>query len=929
MSNPTISRRGALGVAAGLGAVALAGCAGGTAAPEDPNVSNEPQVSPDELVIEPVDSSGWDAQYYKPAHASRDEARTAAEEVARQIEAEGIVLLKNTDALLPLPAGTRVSLLGRSSADTIFGGTGAAGIDFDACVSLAEGLRQAGLEVNAAAADWIMTALDSYPRGAVGQLDRPNTVSHYIGEIPWEDYPASVLETLAGTVGVVVLGRPGAEGDDLSFNLIDDLENPQVEAFTPNRETEGYAAGQHQLELSREELSLVEGAKAACDKVVVLLNVATTMEVGPLVEEGGPLEADALVEIGFPGGVGALAVGDVLAGVVNPSGRTTDTWAADLTATPSFANFAARQYLDVNDHYTQLGSNAYFVEYAEGIYVGYRWFETAAAEGVINYDEAVTFPFGFGLSYTTFEQTLDDVGFSTDDEVPGGLVMAHVTVTNTGSRPGKDVVQLYHSAPWSPSCAETSDVVLAAFAKTDELAPGASQQLELTWALRDVASYDTRIHGWYREAGTNVISLRANSHDVIDSWSEYVPERAYLEDDATGAPIENRFEDLDEYLEANVTLLSRADFAGTFPAPSADKTCADAGIVLAEYDPLAAADPADEMPTTGEKLGLTLADLRGRDLDDPAWDLLVRQLRPGQLERLVGGSVYGSDEIPLVGKPKTVEPDGPAGFAYVYMTEDKDHAAFPSGYVQAQTWNADLMRAMGEALGEEALQSGYSGWCAPALNGHRSPFGGRTFEYLSEDPLLAGLLAVGLVEGIGSRGVYAMLKHFCLNDKDSRRCWHLLTWAPEQAVREIYARPFELVVKRAKRMLPYLDAATGELCEREMPATTSVMSSYNYVGATWAGGRESLVTGLLRNEWGFEGHVISDWSFYDYMEKNQAIYAGTDVNFTSTSATGEMIDAESPTAVIAMQRAMRRYLFSVANSCAMNGLAPTSLITSP
>ncbi len=913
-----LTRREALAFAAAR-TLALTGCGEGSSAGAEPVDESAPAVSPS--TITPVDPSGWDAQYYVPAHATGAEARAAAEEVARRVEAEGIVLLKNDDAALPLPAGTRVSLLGRSAAGTIFGGTGAAGIATEACIGLADGIAQAGLDVNTAPSEWISTVLDSYPRGAVGQLDRPSTVTHYIGEIPWEDYPEDVRSGVEGTVGIVVLGRPGAEGDDLSIDLLGDLADPEVETFTPNRETEGYIEGQHQLELTREELSLIAGAKASCSQLIVLLNVATTMEVGPLVEKGGAYEADAIVEIGFPGGVGALAVGDVLAGVVNPSGRTTDTWATDLTATPSFANFAARRYTDISDHYTQLGSNVYFVEYAEGIYVGYRWFETADAEGAIDYGADVTFPFGFGLSYTTFEQTLDGVGFSQD-----GTVEATVTVTNTGSVPGKDVVQLYHSAPWSPAGTEVSAVVLAAFAKTRELAPGESQELALSWSLRDVASYDPKIHGWYREAGTNTVSLRANSHDVVDSWDEYLEELAYLEDDVTGSKIENRFEDLDEYLRGNVTLLSRKDIRGTFPPMSADKTAAEAGAAIEMYDPLAHIDSSDEMPSLGQKNGLTLVDLRGRDLDDPAWDLLVDQLRPGQMEKLVGGSVYGSDEIGTVGKPKTVEPDGPAGFAYVYMTEDKDHAAFPSGYVQAQTWNAELMREMGAALGEEALQSGYCGWCAPALNCHRSPFGGRTFEYLSEDPLLAGTLAAGLVEGIGSRGIYAMLKHFCLNDKDSRRCWHITTWAPEQAVREIYARPFEIVVKRAKRMLPYLDAATGERREREMQGTSAVMSSYNYVGATWAGGRESLVTGLLRDEWGFEGHVISDWSFYDYMEKNQAIYAGTDVNFTSTTATGEMVDAESATAVLAMRRAMKRYLFSVANSCAMNGIAPTSSI---
>jgi len=922
MARQSFTRREAL-IAAG--AAALAGCTSGKE--DEASPTGEPPAEPGPSpTITPVDSSTWDATYYQPKYTSQDEARAAGEEVARRIEAEGIVLLRNVGNVLPLAPGTSVSLLGRSAADTVFGGTGAAGIDFAACTSLRDGLVQSGLAVNDVAYDWIASVAQDYPRGSVGQLDRPETVSHYIGEIPWADYPAEVIDSLAGSIGIVVLGRPGAEGDDLSRDLLADLDDPELAAFTPNRETENYVPGQHQLELSREELELIAGAKASCDQVVVLLNVATTLEVGPLVEEGGAYEVPAIVEIGFPGAVGALAVGDVLVGAANPSGRTCDLWAADLTATPSFPVFGAHAYTDVDDHYSQLGSGAYFVEYAEGIYVGYRYYETAAADGTIDYGAAVTFPFGFGLSYTTFEQSLDAVGFYDDDTVEGGRVEVVVTVTNTGARPGKDVVQLYHSVPWSPSGPEASEVVLAAFAKTDLLEPGQSQTLELSWTLRDVSNYDSSIGGWWREAGTNVVSLRANSHDTIAEWKEYLPDRAYFVDLDTDAKVTNRFPDLDEYLASNVTQLTRADLAGTFPAPTVDKTCAKSGITIEEFDPLAAIDTEDEMPTTGARNGLTLADLRGRDLDDPAWEPLLDQLRAGQMARLVGGSVYGSDEIGSVGKPQTIEPDGPAGFAYVYMTEDKNHAAYPSGYVQAQTWNAALMREMGEALGEEALVSGFSGWCAPALNCHRSPFGGRTFEYLSEDPTLAGMLAVGLVEGIGSRGVYAMLKHFCLNDQDSRRCWHLLTWAPEQAVRDIYARPFELVVKRARRMVPYLDAATGEMVEREMQATSSVMSSYNYVGATWAGGRRSLVTDLLRGEWGFEGHVISDWSFYDYMEKNQAIYAGTDVNFTSPQATGEMVDQASATAVTAMRTAMRRYLFSVANSCAMNGLAPTSVV---
>ena len=447
MTRQLVTRREAL-VTAAAGTVALVGCQKPPAADEEGVLVPPEGALP---VLTPVGSSTWDATYYQPKYANQDEARSAGEQVARRVEEEGIVLLRNAGDLLPLEPGTSVSLLGRSAVDTIFGGTGAAGIDFDACIPLREGLEQAGFIVNELACDWIASTVPDYPRGAVGQLDRPSTVSHYIGEIPWDAYPADVVGSLAGTVGIVVLGRPGAEGDDLSFNLLADLEDPEVEAFVPNRETEGYVPGQHQLELTREELSLIEGAKAACDQVVVLLNVATTMEVGPLVEEGGIHEVPAIVEIGFPGAVGALAVGDVLVGATNPSGRTCDLWATDLTATPSFNNFAARRYVDVDDHYTQLGSNAYFVEYAEGIYVGYRYYETAAALGTIDYDTAVTFPFGFGLSYTSFEQTLDAMGFQDDEAVPGGQVEVTVTVTTPASVPARTSYSSTTAHPGRPA----------------------------------------------------------------------------------------------------------------------------------------------------------------------------------------------------------------------------------------------------------------------------------------------------------------------------------------------------------------------------------------------------------------------------------------------------------------------------------------------
>ena len=395
---------GALGLLGG-GAAGVAGCSAAGGA----GVGDEAARAV--FGVEPIaDTSGWDSAYYVPKYASFDEARLASEEVAREVEASGIVLLKN-DGVLPLPADAHVSLLGRGAAEPVLGGTGAALIDKAHAVDARSALG-AHFLVNDLAFDWLCEQAPNYPRAVVGALDKPETVSHYLGEIPWSAYPSAVAQSLAGTVGVVVIGRPSGEGADLSQDLLQSLESGVSDVFVPNAETANYTPGQHQLELCREELELLAAVKAACSKMVVLLNVATSMEVGPLVEPGGACEADAILQIGFPGTVGLNAVADVLAGKVNPSGRTCDLWAADFAATPSFNNFGNHTYTDVTDYYTSIGSGAHFVEYEEGIYVGYRYYETADAEARagnyagFDYDSAVVFPFGFGLSYTAFDRRI-------------------------------------------------------------------------------------------------------------------------------------------------------------------------------------------------------------------------------------------------------------------------------------------------------------------------------------------------------------------------------------------------------------------------------------------------------------------------------------------------------------------------------------------
>ena len=913
MTTRSLTRRGAIALAG----LALTGCVptDNTNSPSGGKDGQNPTLTPLDSTV----TKEWDSMYYVPAFETTDEAREASERVAVQIQGEGMVLLRNTRNALPIEPNTRISLVGRSAIDTIFGGTGAAGISTDSCMSIADGIRDAGIRINTTVTSWIRSHYADYPRGAVGRLDQPSTVSSYIGEIPWEAYPENVQNSIDDTICVVVLGRTSGEGDDLSTNLLVDLYSGESDTFVANAETANYVQGQHQLELTTEELSLLAGVRARAKRMIVLLNCATTMQLGPLVERGGDYEADAIVHIGFLGAVGAKAVGQLLVGDICPSGRTCDTWAADFRTAPSMYNFGSHRYTDIDGFYTKLGSGAYFVEYEEGIYVGYRWYETADTEGFLNYDDAVVFPFGYGLSYTEFEQVLNDV------RIDSGNVIMNVTVTNTGSCPGKDVVEGYFTAPWEPGMPEKSSVVLAAFAKTELLEPDESEEIILSWPLRQMASWDLELGAFVLDEGIYDISLRTDSHTVVASRQFKLTRTAYGMDSKTGQNVVPRFSDMDAYLDRYCTRLTRADFAGTFPTKrKGNRVAADCGLTLAPFDATSRIDVADEMPIVRGERQLQLIDLRGQPPESPLWDILLDQMSIEEMVSVVANNVYGNPRLRSINKPETIEPDGPAGFAY--MNAPSGHAAFPSGYTQSQTWNTALMRTMGEAVGEEALTAGYCGWCAPAINLHRSPFGGRTFEYLSEDPTLAGKMACGIVEGAASKGVYCQLKHFCLNEQDTNRCWHLLTWASEQAVRELYARPWEICVKEARCELPVLDPKTGERASVLWPAATAIMSSYNFVGATWAGGRESLVTGLLRDEWGFTGYVVSDWSFYDYMEKNQALYAGTDVNFTSEVSSGEMVDKESATAILSMRHAMHHYLFTVANSNAMNGIAPTVII---
>ena len=865
-------------------------------------------------------SEDWDTEYYTQDYRGRNAATEAAEAIVADFAAEGVVLLKNDNDALPLAAGTEVSLLGRYAVDCVYGGSGSGTVDADSCVNFYSGLVNAGLTINDTAYDWISSNYSSYDKADI-VMDDLTTSTYYIGEIPWDDYSSDAQASIAGTTAIVVIGRGGGEGGDLSRDLLGDLNSGVSSAFVENDETDNYVEGQHELELTVEELSVIAAAKENCDKVIVLINASTTMELGVLME--GDYEVDAILCVGSLGATGATGVGNVLVGNVNPSGRTCDLWAADFTADPTFQNFGGSQYEDVSDFYD---GTVYFTEYDEGIYFGYRYYETAYAEAEagnydgFDYDSAVVFPFGYGLSYTTFDETLDSVDVADD------TVTCTVTVTNSGSVAGKDVVEIYYTAPYTSGGVEKAAVVLGAFAKTSELEAGASETVELSFPVRQMASWDMDLGYYVLDEGDYVISLRSDSHNVIAEETVSLSATEYTTDEATGTELTNQFSDMTTYMQDNCDNLSRADFAGTWPSAAENRNAADCGITFEEFVTADHLDDSDEMPTTDADNGLSLIDLRGVDYDDEEWDTLLDELSVDDMTTMLNDDAYNTPAIESINKPETSEPDGPAGFTS--LSGSTGNCSYCSEFLMAQSWNVDLMTEMGLMIGQEALASGYNGWYAPGMNTHRSPFAGRNFEYYSEDPLLAGKLASAVVAGAATNGVYAMCKHFALNDQETYRQAQLCMWANEQTVREIYLKPFEIAVKESEYEMKYIADDEGNTATKTMPACTGIMTAFNYIGATWAGGHKPLLTNVLRDEWGFKGCVITDFNLNNYMVMSQAILAGGDLELTySATKDRNYEETDSATMVQALREGSHHVLYTIVNSNAMQGMAPGSTVT--
>ena len=667
-----------------------------------------------------------------------------------------------------------------------------------------------------------------------------------------------------------------------------------------SKDYDDFQKGESFLQLSKTERDMIDLVTSNFKKVTLVYNGANTFQFDFLNDYP---QIQSVVWCPPAGQTGFSALGEVLAGETNPSGKTSDTFLKDLTKSVSYNNFGKFEYTNMADKAAKYkgftGDDVTaipgFVNYSEGIYVGYKFYETASDEGLINYDDTVAFPFGYGLSYTSFDQKLDSVKYK------GGKVTVTATVTNTGDKAGKDVVEVYYNPPYTDGGIEKASKNLAGFEKTKELQPGESQKVTVKFDDDDMASYDYKgAKAYVLEKGDYDISIQSDSHHVIDHKAITVKDTVTYDSDSNThngdkTVATNQFDDV----AGDVTYLSRADHFANYKEATAAPTnfkmsdkAKETFYNNSNYDPKKFDKDSDKMPTTGAKNGLKLSDMYGKDYDDADWDKLLDQLTFDDMDNLIANGGYGTQALKSVGKIQLTDADGPASLNNNFTGVGS--IGFPASTAFACTWNKDLAKQFGEMIGDMAHDMHVAGWYAPAMNIHRNAFSGRTFEYFSEDSLLSGVMASSEISGAKSKGVYSFMKHFALNDQETKRTEMLCTWTNEQAMREIYLKPFEMSVKEG--------------------GAQAVMSSFNYIGNTYAGADSALLQTVLRGEWGFKGFVLTDYfGGYGYQNADQEVRAGNDSMLATTKITNHITD-KSATSVKAMRQAAHNILYTAANS---------------
>lgn len=870
----------------------------------------------------PIYSDEVTSVYPTQKATNKAEAFANAQEVNLKLAEEGFVLLKNENAALPMNKGARISVFSKNSVNLSYGGSGSGGFDTSNNKDLYESLNDAGFVTNPTLKRFYESSQSGPVRTAnSSDLDNGDNQKIAAAETPQNKYTDTVKNSYAdySDAALVVITRIGGEGFDLPR-----YQGDSEGAVSPDS---------HYLELDQNEIDLLTAVTDGTFKrVVVVFNTPSSFEATFLKDSAYAAFADkidAAVWIGFTGSNGITALGEILNGDVNPSGRLVDTWAADFTKNPSFVNFGTGCLPDTTDKYD--GGMYYSVDYEEGIYVGYRYYETRGeTDGEDWYNANVVYPFGYGLSYTTFDWTVGDASASKIEL--GTTITVPVTVKNTGSVAGKEVVQLYASAPYTLGGIEKAHKVLVGFAKTKLLQPGESETVTVSFDPYSAASYDYRdansngFSGYELEAGEYTLYVSRNAHESEKAIALNLAADVQIgTDPTTDSGVVNRYTDSEDFLDSDWqldTMLSRADWEGTWPTPQTAQQHAGTDRLYEEIRSEEHNNPTDfdseEYPWFGEEPTLTLRDLlpsaeaEGYEpvvsYDDERWEELMMGCDEEEMIALINNGAYHTLAMESVGLPATIHGDGPSGFT-CFMSKEQVNGTcqYVSEPVMASTWNINLMNELGEAIGEEgtigdkATGQPYSSIYAPGVNIHRSPFGGRCSEYFSEDPFISGMMGAAEVQGIQSRGVLPTVKHFVANEQETHRSiGGDLSWLSEQALREIYLKPFEYTVK------------LGE--------TRGIMTSFNRIGTRWTGGDYRLLTEILRNEWGFNGLVICDFNTIpQYMIPRMMFYAGGSLDLaTQQSAMWTDCDTSDAGDAIVLMRAVKDVMYALVNSNAMN-----------
>ena len=824
-----------------------------------------------------------------------DETNEEAAEVAEEIMEDGIVLLKN-ESLLPLNETKKLNIFGWESINPAYGGAGSGGInDLYDIVSLNQGLENAGFSINQELVDFYNNYGADNPEMSIQKQ------SWTLPEPPVDTYSDELIKSAKeySDVAVVVLSRKAGEGhNDIPMDV-------RKAAYDNNSdEYDDFPEGEHYLQLSQTERDMVDMVCSNFDNVIVVYNGANQFELG-FADEYPQIKS--VVWCPGTGNVGFNALGKVFSGEVNPSGKTPDTFIYDMTTAPWWNNAEKIEYTNLADMAVE-GMNAgtaqvyapAFTNYVEGIYVGYKYYETAAQEGAIDYDKTVQYPFGYGLSYTEFEQKMGEL------EEKDGQISVDVEVTNTGDVAGKDVVEVYYKPPYTNGGIEKSSANLIEFAKTDLLQPGESQTVTVTFSIEDMASYDeNNAKAYVLEKGDYVISINSDSHTVLDQKTYtadkdvvYKGENKRASDDTAAT---NVFEDA----KGDVTYLSRADHFANYEEATAAPASAELGEpYVSEYhlnsnfDKTTYLNDEDVMPTTGADNGLTLADMRDADYDDPRWEKLLDQLTVDEMANMIAMAGYQTAAMDSVGKVATLDFDGPAAINNNFTGVGS--IGFPIEVVVASTWNKELAQAWGECMGKISQEMGAEGWYAPGMNTHRTAFGARNYEYFSEDGVLAGNMGAKAVEGARKYGVYSYIKHFALYEGNAKM---VSVWSNEQAIREIYLKPFEISVKQG--------------------GANAVMVSWSFLGDKWTGESSNLMNTVLRDEWGFRGMALTDFfrnNGHGFMNADAALANGVDAMLsTFNGEENNVANPEHPTAVLQMRNACKNVMYTVVSSWAYDG----------